>query len=53
MQNRHNSIANALELFSLALGHVQGPVLLQYSDAVASLSANGTTAFKGSCAPIG
>ena len=31
----------------------QGPVLLQRSDAVTSLSANGSAAFKESCAPIG
>ena len=30
-----------------------GPVLLQRSDAVASLSANGSAAFKESCTPIG
>ena len=30
-----------------------GPLLLQRSDAVASLSANSSAAFKESCAPIG
>ena len=33
--------------------HQQRPVLLQRSDAVASLSSNGSTAFKESCALIG
>ena len=42
VQDCGNSIANSL-----------GPVLLQRSDAVTNLSANGSAAFNESCAPIG
>ena len=33
--------------------HDQGPVLLQQSDAVKRIPANGSAAFKQSCTPIG